>query len=341
MNISLSEGESQVGGGSFVPGAYPNPKKICRARINADWYACGATTGIILGWNLNDLSFSGYTLTSSGGSIPEITKDLGTICVEFEQIDLFDPLGTINNDLLAIEKDGEFYLPSGMELYCYQPADAVDGHYEPLRVGTGCHAGSGSGSGSGSESGESGESGSGSGCYITSDVCWIGSTSCRTVIHLQPMSKTVPADCCKIHLIYPYMRLPCGPSIDGMGLYVDDGGHVAGCDSEASAWKNPYSEGTVTVTETAPGDGQWKVVTITGGTFPTPVPAGTTVYMMLNGEAENPGIGIPRYGVWGSAGAVVTLGQSVGGSLVDVPFVYYTGGKNSPWNIDLTNLNPC
>ena len=145
-----SSGDGEMGRTIDMSG-YPHAKKIRRARIAEDWYACAGAQGALVGW----VRIVNPNLTIEIDTVVSDADIYETTFVEQERIVLRDPLGTINNSLLAVEKDGLFYIPEGHEVYCYQPEDAVDGHYEPLNFGTSCEEeGSGSGEDSGSGSGE-------------------------------------------------------------------------------------------------------------------------------------------------------------------------------------------
>ena len=99
---------------------------IVRVRLAEDWYACGAAAAVLR------------------IATADIDADDGPGFADGPAIEVYDPLGTIAESLLAVQDDdGDFYIPAGNHAYVKRFAD--DNAWEPLRFMPGDCAGSGSG----------------------------------------------------------------------------------------------------------------------------------------------------------------------------------------------------
>lgn len=214
---------------------------ILRFQLLDDLYACGSARAVRLDMHRADGSSSSDTDPCG------LTTQVETI---------FDRIGIVESSVLARtrldDESGERakYVPAGRLVYVKWFADLQD--YEPINFGT-CRCGSSSSEESSSSGSSSSGSGSGSGGII-SDECWIGITNDLDVIHLQPQSKTEPADCSLSYDVW-------------CGLTFDDAGHVLGKfdvpwgGNNGGTWLY-YTTGSVAI------DNGSKTVTLSGGTFP-------------------------------------------------------------------------
>lgn len=237
QKVSPSGGESYTSATEMAFAGAPNARKIIRVRLLTDWYACTWTDAEELAWypQLEGEQVNDYA--TNVDTTPEAEDNVGNLHNTETVIRLRDVLGTINNALLAVEKDGEFYMPKGTEVYCYLPYDSTDGHYEPLNFGTSCPKGSGSAGSEGSESGSgSGESGSGSGppslCdeLVGGDVCWLGCDGGYLRHKIPYTGEPRFANCSLWHYIEGGM----------CSLYFDDAGHLIGWHDANFQWQSPW-----------------------------------------------------------------------------------------------------
>ena len=135
------------------------PQRIERIQLIDDWYACDTAQGYVA-----------YAIAAPPSA--------GYIVAGKNLENLYDPAGFINNCIIAQWSDGEWYIPAGMIVVCWQPQDCTDGHWELLNVGLGCSSSSGS-TGSGSYSG----SGSSASCNPNrlptgGQPCWVNIKDC-------------------------------------------------------------------------------------------------------------------------------------------------------------------
>lgn len=186
---------------------------IIRVKLTADWYACKSSTGRI-------------QIASADANDPATAFDSGY------ELTVYDPLGVIKNDFLALTSSSsggvpEWYIPAGS--YAYVKRFADNNAWEPLRFMPGCggSSSSSSSSSSGSSSSSSGSSSSSSG--VSGGRCWIG-TNAGLVAHKRPHTTTEDyADCSLVHVGLP-----------GCGMAVDDAGHVLGWWSWSNVWFSPW-----------------------------------------------------------------------------------------------------